>query len=117
MNMVLQHAAKILTSNGLITAFLFAGIVFFISNVLTDKLTRGRIHPSAVAIFLYQGSISLLAGVLAPLIGSASVQNEMTCVGSLLIAALAFNMLGVTKIKVMNLVPACLMPIILCHIL
>ena len=52
MNMVLQHAAKILTSNGLITAFLFAGIVFFISNVLTDKLTRGRIHPSAVAIFL-----------------------------------------------------------------
>lgn len=72
---------------------------------------------SAVAIFLYQGSISLLAGVLSPLIGSAAVQNEMTCVGSLLIAALSLNMLGVTKIKVMNLVPACLMPIILCHIL
>lgn len=52
MNTVLQHAAKLLTNNGLITAFLFAGIVFFISNVLTDKLTRGRIHPSAVAIFL-----------------------------------------------------------------
>lgn len=72
---------------------------------------------SAAAIFLYQGSISLLAGVLSPLIGSAAVQNEMTCVGSLLIAALSLNMLGVTKIKVMNLVPACLMPIILCHIL
>ena len=54
---------------------------------------------SAVAILLYQGSISLLAGVLSPLI-----------------AALALNMLGVTKIKVMNLVPACLMPILLCRI-
>ena len=38
---------------------------------------------------------------------------EMTCVGSLLIIALALNMLGVTKIKVMNLVPACVLPIFL----
>lgn len=71
---------------------------------------------SAAAVFLYQGSISLLAGVLSPLIGSAAVQNEMTCVGSLLIIALSLNMLGMTKIKVMNLVPACLMPILLCQI-
>ena len=27
------------------------------------------------------------------------------------------DMLGITKIKVMNLVPACLMPILLCRIL
>ena len=70
---------------------------------------------SAAAIFLYQGSISLLAGVLSPLIGDAAIIAEMTCVGSLLIAALSLNMLGITKIKVMNLVPACLMPILLCR--
>ena len=42
---------------------------------------------------------------------------EMTCVGSLLIAALAFNMLGITKIKVMNLVPAIFLPIFLCMVM
>ena len=88
-----------------------------ISSIVFSSSLGIGVMFSAVAIFLYQGSISLLAGVLSPLIGSAVVQNEMTCVGSLLIAALSLNMLGVTKIKVMNLVPACLMPILLCHIL
>lgn len=68
---------------------------------------------SAVAIFLYQGSISLLASFLQPLL-SDTVIAEMTCVGSLLIVALAFNMLGLTKIKVMNLVPAIFLPILFC---
>lgn len=70
---------------------------------------------SAAAIFVYQGSISLLASVLEPYLGGAAVIAEMTCVGSLLIVALATNMLGVTKIKVMNLVPAVFFPILLCR--
>ena len=68
---------------------------------------------SAAAIFLYQGAISLAAGLLAPLL-SDTVIAEMTCVGSLLIAALGLNMLNVTKIKVMNFVPAIFLPILLC---
>ena len=38
----------------------------------------------------------------------------MTCVGSLLIVGLGLNMLDLTKIKVMNLVPAIFLPILLC---
>ena len=68
---------------------------------------------SAAAIFLYQGAISLAAGLLAPLL-SDTVIAEMTCVGSLLIAALGLNMLNITKIKVMNFVPAIFLPILLC---
>lgn len=41
----------------------------------------------------------------------------MTCVGSLLIIALALNMLNITKIKVMNMVPAIFFPILLCQFL
>lgn len=41
----------------------------------------------------------------------------MTCVGSLLIVALSLNMLGLTKIKVMNLVPAIFLPILLCLVM
>ena len=69
---------------------------------------------SAAAIFLYQGAISLAAGLLSPLL-SDTVIAEMTCVGSLLIVALGLNMLNVTKIKVMNLVPAIFLPILLCR--
>lgn len=68
---------------------------------------------SAAAIFLYQGTTSLAAGLLAPLL-SDSVIAEMTCVGSLLIVALGLNMLVASKIKIMNLVPAIFLPILLC---
>lgn len=71
---------------------------------------------SAGAVLIYQGVIALAAGALSPLLGEAVIA-EMTCVGSLLIVALSFNMLGITKIKVMNLVPAIFLPILLCRIL
>lgn len=71
---------------------------------------------SGVAVFLYQGVIALLASFLAPFLGN-TVIAEMTCVGSLLIVALALNMLNLTKIKVMNLVPAIFLPILLCRIM
>lgn len=71
---------------------------------------------SAGAVLIYQGVIALSAGALSPLLGEAVIA-EMTCVGSLLIVALSFNMLGITKIKVMNLVPAIFLPILLCRLL
>lgn len=71
---------------------------------------------SAVAVFLYQGIIAVLASFLSPFLGDAVIA-EMTCVGSLLIIALGTNMLNVTKIKVMNLVPAIFLPILLCRIM
>ena len=71
---------------------------------------------SAVAILLYQGAIALAASFLQPYLGDAVIA-EMTCVGSLLIVALSLNMLGLTKIKVMNLVPAIFLPILLCLVM
>ena len=45
------------------------------------------------------------------------VVGAMAIVGSLLIVAISLNMLGVTKIKVMNFVPAIFLPILLCRVL
>ena len=67
---------------------------------------------SAVPLFLWQGGIALLAPYLA-----ADVVAEINAVGSLLIMAISLNMLGVTKIRVLNLVPAMLLPILLCRFL
>lgn len=68
---------------------------------------------SAAAVFVYQGAIVLLAQWVAPLLSDVVIA-EMTCTGSLLIIALGLNMLGVTKMKVANYLPALLIPIVLC---
>lgn len=71
---------------------------------------------SASLVFVYQGVITVLAQWLAPLL-TDTVVNEMTCVGSVIIIGLALNMLGITKLRVMNYVPAILIPIVLCMVL
>lgn len=68
---------------------------------------------SAAFVFVYQGAITLCAQWLAPFL-SEIVVNEMTAVGSILIIGLALNVLGLTKLKTMNALPAVFIPIILC---
>ncbi len=81
--------------------------------VLTVSMGYGVIF-SSLAVLVFQGSITLLAGVIAPYLSEAIIA-EMSCVGSLLIFALSLNMLGLTKIKVVNYVPAIFLPILLCQ--
>lgn len=81
------------------------------SIIFTSSLGIGVIL-SSIVVFIYQGSISLLAGYLSIVLTDGVISN-MSAVGSLLIVGLGFNMLGVTKIKVANLLPAIFLPIIL----
>lgn len=67
---------------------------------------------AAAFVFVYQGAITLLAQWVAPFLND-TVINEMTCVGSVIIIGLALNMLGITKLRVMNYVPAIFIPIVL----
>ncbi len=64
-------------------------------------------------VLVFQGSIALLAHLIAPYL-SAAVVGEMTAVGGLLIVGLGLNLLGITKLKMMNLVPAVFLPLLLC---
>ena len=67
MNQLLSYISSVLTGNGLIAAFLFTGIVVLLSNIIAEKLLRGRIHSSAIAIFL---------GLIAACIGGAITGGE-----------------------------------------
>ncbi len=71
---------------------------------------------SASLLFVYQGSITLLARFVEPFL-TDPVIAEMNCVGNVIIIGVALNMLGISKFKVMNLVPAIFLPILLCRIL
>lgn len=66
---------------------------------------------SAVAVLIYQGTITLGASFLSGIL-SESVINSMSATGSLLIIGLGLNILKSTKIKVANLLPAVFLPII-----
>lgn len=47
----------------------------------------------------------LLAGVISPFMNT-SATNEMTCAGSLLIVMIGTNLMGITKIKAADYLPA-----------
>ena len=80
------------------------------SIIFTSSLGIGVIL-SSIAVLIYQGSITLLAGGLSTILTDTVISN-MSAVGSLLIVGLGLNMLGASKIKVANLLPAIFIPII-----
>ena len=76
--------------------------------VLTTSLGVGVLFSSAF-VLVFQGSITLLAQWIAPFL-SNDVVMCMTVTGSLLIIGLGLNMLGLTKLKIMNYMPAVILP-------
>ena len=66
---------------------------------------------SAVSVFVYQGTITLLASSVRDLL-TPVVVTEMSAIGGILIMAIGINMLGIKKIKIANMLPAILIPII-----
>lgn len=94
--------------------FTKATLDFVSSMIFASSLGIG-VLMAAAAVFVIEGGIACLASLVAPILQqNASVIPEMTVVGSVLIMGLGLNLIGVTKLKVMNYVPAIFLPIILC---
>ena len=90
--------------NGDISTLLTKSVLDFISAALLTISLGPGVLLSSVVLFVVQGSIVMLAQVLYPLLSDAMIA-EMICIGSVMILALGFNLIGVTKIKVANLLP------------
>jgi len=71
---------------------------------------------SAASVLVYQGLLVLLAQLMRPLLDNPLMLAEMNCAGSVIIIALGLNIIGVTKIKVANYLPAIVFAPILCVI-
>jgi len=76
------------------------------SMMLASSLGIGVLMAS-VSVFVIQGGLVLLAGLISPLMSTGAI-NEMTCAGSLLIIMIGTNLMGITKIKVADFLPAIL---------
>ncbi|MGM9573746.1 MAG: DUF554 domain-containing protein [Hominicoprocola sp.] len=87
-----------------------------ITSIVYSSTMGVGVALSAIPVFLYQGAIALGSSFIEPFL-TPVVIAEMKCVGSILIVGLSLNLLGLTKIKVMNYVPAVFLPLLLCRFL
>lgn len=67
---------------------------------------------SAGSVFIYQGSIVLLSGFVKPLFDNPLALGDLTAVGSVLIIGIGINILEIKRMRVGNMLPAVLGPII-----
>ena len=88
------------------TLFAKATLDGLISLILSTNLGIGVIL-SALSVGIYQGSITLLAGVVGPLVTEAML-TEITASGGIMIMAIGCNMLKISSIRIGNLLPGML---------
>jgi uncharacterized membrane protein YqgA involved in biofilm formation len=76
----------------------------FMAIMLTAAMGIG-VAFSAITILVYQGGITLLARVLQPLVNELLL-GELTAVGGVLVIMIGLNLVGITKLKTANYIPA-----------
>ena len=67
---------------------------------------------SVIPLLIYQGGLTLLAGALKDIMTNPII-NEMTATGGVLMLGLALDILGIKKIKTLNMLPAIVFAVIL----
>lgn len=69
---------------------------------------------SALSVLVLEGTVTLLASLLTGVLTDAVI-TEISVTGSLIIIGIGLNVLGLTKLRIMNMTPALLLPILLCR--
>lgn len=112
-----------MTVNGAIEAGVKGVNTLFFTKALMDLVSSAMLASglgfgvllSAVFVLVFQGLLVLLAGWIAPVLTPEAIA-EMTAAGSLIMVALGLNLLGVTKIKVADYLPAIVFAPVICWI-
>ena len=76
--------------------------------VFAASLGKG-VYLSVLPLLVYEGGITLLARFIRPWLTDALI-SQMSCIGSVLIFAIGFNLMFDKKVKVGNLLPAIFLP-------
>ncbi len=87
------------------TTLYIKSILDFASSIMFASTLGIGVIFSAIPLTLYQGSIALGAGFLAPLLNQGAT-DAITCTGSIILIGLSLNLIGIAKIKVANYLPA-----------
>lgn len=80
-----------------------------ISSIVLGATMGPGVIFSAFPVLLYQGSLTLLAQILEPLL-QGELLRQLCAVGYVLVACIGINFMGGYKIKTANFLPALLVP-------
>ncbi len=86
-------------------------ILDFLSTMIFASALGVGVLCSAIPLAIYQGTITLLAGVIGSLLTEQMI-SDMSLVGSILIFCVGINLFAGKKIKVGNMLPALLVPLV-----
>ncbi len=80
-------------------------VMDFVSSVLLASTLGVGVMCSAAFVFVYQGALTLCAGLLEPVM-SESVMSAVGMTGYAIVAVIGLNLMDACRIKTANLVPA-----------
>ena len=84
---------------------------FIIILVMTGTLGKGCMY-SAIPVAILQGSVTVLAGFIKPIMTESALAN-LSMIGSILIFCVGLNLVWGRKIRVANLLPAIILAVIM----
>lgn len=87
---------------------------FLIIMIMTSSMGKGCVF-SAIPIFLFEGGITVLARIVAPVMTETAI-NYLSFIGSILIFCVGINLVWGKKVKVANMLPATLLAILAAYL-
>lgn len=87
---------------------------FIIVAVMTSSMGKGAVF-SAIPVFLFEGSITVLARLVSPVMTAAAI-DYLSLIGSVLIFCIGVNLVWGKKLKVANMLPAVLLAILAAYL-
>lgn len=85
----------------------------FVASIMYAASLGIGVAFSAITIFVFQGLVALFASNLKFLVDNPGMMNEFSAVGNILVMTIGLNLVGVTKVKVANMLPAIIIVLVL----
>ncbi|MBR3264765.1 MAG: DUF554 domain-containing protein [Erysipelotrichaceae bacterium] len=87
---------------------------FIIVAVMTSSLGKGSAF-SAIPVFLFEGSITLLARMVAPIMTDLAI-SYLSLIGSILIFCVGINLVWGKTVRVANMLPAIILAVLAAYL-
>ena len=100
------------------TVLIAKSVIDGISSIVFASTMGIGVAFAGVSVFVIEGGIAMLAYLAASFASTLLTEvviSEITFVGSLLILGIGTNLLGITKFKLLNMMPAVFLPLLLCQ--
>ncbi len=99
------------------TTLMIKSLLDLVSSACLSVTYGVSVMVSAAFVLAFQGALTLLASFIQPFLARINALPMVNCVGSLILIAVAMNLMGVRKTKTADYLPAIFLPILICWLL